>query len=116
ADVRPRRDDRGPRAAQPWLRGVPAHRRHVGSPPDVPLVRPGWLLRLVEEPTRHATLLGDAASHRPLAAAGRNVALVLRRRAERVSRPRVAAATRRMSECLKGAERPARRCGLPPAS
>src|SRR5262249_9482958 len=62
------------------LRGVPAQRRAVGACPALPRVLASRLLRLLEEPARDEALLVEPASHRALARAGRELALVLRGR------------------------------------
>ena len=62
------------------LRGLPAHRRHLGAPPVVPHVRPRRVLRPVEEPARDQALPRRAPPADPVVPAGRGLAVVLRRR------------------------------------
>src|SRR4051812_42176661 len=62
------------------LRGLSAHRWHVGSPPCLPHLRPRRLLRLLSEPACLEACRRDRAPDRKLTKALRGLVLVLRRR------------------------------------
>ena len=68
------------------LRGVPGARAHLGAPAAVPRVRARRLLRLVSATSRHPPPRGHGAPRDPQLRDRRGVALVLRRRAHRLSR------------------------------
>ena len=61
------------------LRGLPGHRRPVGPPAGVHVVRPRRVLRQLAQPPRHRPLPGHATP-RPELRAGRGLVVVLRRR------------------------------------
>ena len=67
------------------LRGVPGRRRLVGPPAAVPGVRPRRVLRLVGDEARQQAQRPDQAPGDAQLRAGRDVALVLRRREARLT-------------------------------
>ena len=64
------------------LRGLPAHRRHLGAPAPVPHVRSRRLLRPVEEHARDQALPRRAPPADPVVRTRRELAVVLRRRGD----------------------------------
>src|SRR6266849_5750086 len=54
--------------------------RYLGPSAGVPELRPCWVMRFLEEQTRHQTLPPERTSHRAVVRAGRGLALVLCRR------------------------------------
>ncbi|CAA9521102.1 MAG: Isopeptidase T, partial [uncultured Thermoleophilia bacterium] len=68
------------RAERRRLRGLPPHRRVVGPPAPLPLVRPRRLLRLVAQPARDRARADERSSDHRVDRARRELALVLRRR------------------------------------
>src|SRR5216684_227548 len=70
----------------PRLRGMPRRRRHLGASSPVPGVRARRLLRRFEEQARHQAFQEDRASDHDLPRAGRELELVLCRRARHGAR------------------------------
>src|SRR6266550_4430476 len=80
--MHPPRSDRRSRAAgvRRGLRGLPADRRQVAPPPDLPDVRPCRLLRRLTQPPRNSARPRHLTPDHPFTRARRRLELVLRRR------------------------------------